>query len=452
MILFLDTETTGVNPKLDRLVQLAWIIATDNGDEISRSSMIVRPDGFVIPPGAARVHGITTEMAIRSGIPLKQAIQQLTTASKGVALLVAHNITYDLGILKGEFHRAGLAYPFPSTPGICTMKASTNYCGLPKVGGKSGFKYPKLDELYRHLFGYDFLNAHNAEADTEACMACYFELIKRGVLSSIGAQTRDPRAEAANYSRNVASPLSPVNSSSVGIDNAPEPYSCDSDDDTDFFILSDLGPRHSPEASYSSSDRTHAKLVADKSGQNKHSPSELLTNNFTATPESSTTLNPIGNAEWDLGRKEFLKENDVYSKALNVSLHDIAPQIVGKMLIELNIQSIADVLNYSESKLRKLATEAGDDAILLFLSNTLYACSAAVQEEHSRRQRKFDADRSDTLKLLHGINAGDRCSAAGCEKPAELSLSGVIYCLGHYWEEKTTAYKRPGIPEHWRSA
>jgi DNA polymerase-3 subunit epsilon len=184
MILFLDTETTGVNPKLDRLVQLAWIAATDTGDEVSRSSMIVRPDGFVIPQGAARVHGITTEMAIRSGIPLKQAIEQLTTAGKGVALLVAHNLTYDLGILKGEFHRAGLAYPFASTAGICTMKASTNFCRLPKAGGNSGFKYPKLDELYRHLFGYDFLNAHNAEADTDACMKCFFKLAEVGALNS----------------------------------------------------------------------------------------------------------------------------------------------------------------------------------------------------------------------------------------------------------------------------
>jgi DNA polymerase III epsilon subunit-like protein len=184
MILFLDTETTGVNPKLDRLVQIAWIAATERGEEISRSSMLVRPDGFVIPYGAARVHGITTEMAIRSGIPLKQTLQQLTTAGKGVALLVAHNLSYDLGILKGEFHRAGLVYPFSLTPGICTMKASTNYCRLPKAGGNAGFKYPKLDELYRHLFGYDFLNAHNAEADTEACMKCYFRLVDLAVLPS----------------------------------------------------------------------------------------------------------------------------------------------------------------------------------------------------------------------------------------------------------------------------
>jgi DNA polymerase III epsilon subunit-like protein len=184
MILFIDTETTGINPKLDRLVQIAWITATEAGDEVSRSSMIVRPDGFAIPFGASQVHGITTELALRSGVPLKQSLLQLQTVADSVSLIAAHNLSYDLGILKNEYHRAGLPYPFTSTPGICTMRASTSYCCLPKKNGSSGFKYPKLEELYRHLFGYDFLNAHNAEADTEACMKCFFKLIEVGQLDA----------------------------------------------------------------------------------------------------------------------------------------------------------------------------------------------------------------------------------------------------------------------------
>lgn len=46
-----------------RLVQLAWILADDKGNKIHSGNLIVRPDGFEIPTDAAKVHGITTEIA-----------------------------------------------------------------------------------------------------------------------------------------------------------------------------------------------------------------------------------------------------------------------------------------------------------------------------------------------------------------------------------------------------
>ena len=43
---------------------------------------------------------------------------------------------------------------WPSNPSICTMKLSTNYCKLPKLGPASrfpGYKYPTLKELSNKL-------------------------------------------------------------------------------------------------------------------------------------------------------------------------------------------------------------------------------------------------------------------------------------------------------------
>ncbi len=178
--------------------------------------MIVRPEGFVIPQGAARIHGITTETAMRSGMLLRRCLQQLVIAGDDATLLVAHNLSYDLGILNREFHRAALPNAFESVPGICTMRAATNYCRLPKVNNRTGYKYPTLDELHRRLFGYDFLNAHNAEADSEACMKCFFELCKLHVIeppttvpissrpskSEIGVPTA-PLGQADNLQRRI---------------------------------------------------------------------------------------------------------------------------------------------------------------------------------------------------------------------------------------------------------
>ena len=49
-------------------------------------------------------------------------------------------------------------------PTYCTMNEMTDVCKLPgKFAGK--YKWPKLQEAYRHAFGKDFDGAHDALAD-----------------------------------------------------------------------------------------------------------------------------------------------------------------------------------------------------------------------------------------------------------------------------------------------
>lgn len=45
-------------------------------------------------------------------------------------------------------------------------------------GSNTGFRYPSLRRLHRTLFGHDFDNAHNALADTQACMNCFFRMCR----------------------------------------------------------------------------------------------------------------------------------------------------------------------------------------------------------------------------------------------------------------------------------
>ena len=59
------------------------------------------------------------------------------------------------------------------------MLSSINYC---KILGKDGYKYPKLQELYRKLFGKEFEDAHDALCDTEATEKCFWELKKQGII------------------------------------------------------------------------------------------------------------------------------------------------------------------------------------------------------------------------------------------------------------------------------
>lgn len=189
MPLFFDTETTGVPrnyraPVSDlknwpRMVQLAWLATDHQGNELAAAELIVRPEGFTIPADAARIHGITTERALAEGVPLAQAAEAFLAALQGADLLVGHNIEFDCNILGAEFLRLGGPNPLEGKKRRCTMQESTDWCRLP---GPYGFKWPKLEELHRKLFGQPFEGAHTALADVRACARCYVELQRLGVM------------------------------------------------------------------------------------------------------------------------------------------------------------------------------------------------------------------------------------------------------------------------------
>lgn len=187
--LFFDTETTGVPrnykaPSSDtrnwpRLVQLAWILTDENGNRIHTGNQIVRPDGFVIPTDAARVHGITTQRAMVEGIPLNEVINQFKADLEAATCIVCHNVEFDKKIVGAEMIRLGMRDEVGRKKSHCTMLSSTNFC---RIRGYYGYKYPKLQELYWKLFGEDFDDAHNAMSDIEATERCFWELKKRGVM------------------------------------------------------------------------------------------------------------------------------------------------------------------------------------------------------------------------------------------------------------------------------
>ncbi len=185
MYLFFDTETTGIeNP---RIVQIAWAVTDENGNELRTQSFIVRPDGFEIPASATRIHGITTEVALRSGIEIASALEAFAKDVVDAAILIAHNVRFDEGVVIGEFLRAGQnETPLSGKTFYCTMQSSTDFC---KIKGRRGYKWPSLEELHILLFGDTFESAHSALADVRACAKCFFELKRRGVISG----TETPR-------------------------------------------------------------------------------------------------------------------------------------------------------------------------------------------------------------------------------------------------------------------
>lgn len=189
MYLFFDTETTGLPrswkaPVTDlknwpRMIQIAWILCDEKGNRIESKDFIIKPEGFIIPIEASRVHGISTEKALDEGEDLKKVLAIFNELVNQSNYIVAHNISFDEKIMGAELLRKEIKSDFEQKRKLCTMKASTDYCMLP---GPYGYKWPKLSELHIKLFGEDFDEAHDASVDINATEKCFWEMRRKGLI------------------------------------------------------------------------------------------------------------------------------------------------------------------------------------------------------------------------------------------------------------------------------
>lgn len=187
--LIFDTETTGLPrnwkaPVSDlknwpRMVQLAWVLVNEAGEELNNQNFIIRPDGFIIPLSTSLVHGISQEKALNEGQDLAEVLTVFQEDLKKSTHLVAHNISFDIKILGAEYLRKTAKNPLPLMPQICTKESGTDVCKIP---GRYGYKWPSLAELHYKLFKTDFEDAHNAAADVAATKNCFLSMKKQGYL------------------------------------------------------------------------------------------------------------------------------------------------------------------------------------------------------------------------------------------------------------------------------
>ena len=193
MYLIFDTETTGLPKKWNapvsdsdnwpRCIQLAWQLHDETGKLSSNSSFLIKPENFDIPFESEKVHGISTALAMKDGLDLKEVINRFLIDLKKSKYLVGHNVKFDINIIGAELYRLGIVSNFSQLKVVDTCTEITaNLCKLP--GGRSGkFKFPTLIELHDFLFRDSFEHAHNASADVEATARSFFELIRTDIFS-----------------------------------------------------------------------------------------------------------------------------------------------------------------------------------------------------------------------------------------------------------------------------
>lgn len=191
MILVFDTETTNLpQPKLPlthpaqaRICQLACILLDELFNEVGCFYSLIKPNGWIMQPGAQAAHGITQEKCEKQGISIDDAMIMLFTfnriATKG---RVAHNIKFDTELFNIELNikngKSNMSPQFLDSGAniFCTMLAMTPVCKLPGRGN-GNYKWPKLSEAAKHI-GVELNGAHDALNDVRATAKIFHWLVE----------------------------------------------------------------------------------------------------------------------------------------------------------------------------------------------------------------------------------------------------------------------------------
>lgn len=106
-----DTETTGLDPKCDKLVEVAWARAFQpgTGHRFGADAACLLQPGIPIPPTASAIHHIT-DADVQDAPPYGPDIEAAMLRDADV--LVAHNAGFDAGFLEPPAH----------LPQVCTYR------------------------------------------------------------------------------------------------------------------------------------------------------------------------------------------------------------------------------------------------------------------------------------------------------------------------------------------
>ena len=106
-----DTETTGLNPQVDEVCQIAAVrVVNGKLADGERFDMLVNP-GRPIPAGSTAVHGITDEMIVDAP-SVSEALARFHRFSEG-CVLVAHNAPFDMSFLRRRETQIGKRFDQP---------------------------------------------------------------------------------------------------------------------------------------------------------------------------------------------------------------------------------------------------------------------------------------------------------------------------------------------------
>jgi DNA polymerase-3 subunit epsilon len=171
LVAFIDTETTGRDPQLDRLVEVGVVLGR-HGEVVERRTWLINP-GIPIPEESSAVHGIR-DADVRDAPTFAEALPEIVNALRE-AIPAAYNATFDRAFVLSEIARSGLTFD-SLPPGL---RRDVEWLD-PLVFARELYKDEQsraLGEMAQRL-GIEIVRAHRATDDAEAALRVLYALAK----------------------------------------------------------------------------------------------------------------------------------------------------------------------------------------------------------------------------------------------------------------------------------
>lgn len=158
-IVYFDTETTGVKPGKDQIIELALLVY-DDGECTEEYDEFI-DIGEKLPSKIVELTGITDEMLTNGKNP-KNVAHKIATTLKDNSVWVAHNTQFDLLFI---YNLLKQYYPYK----MVLEKLSKIYWldTLTIFKDRSGYPH-KLEDMVKHYELEDDVNFHRAISDARA--------------------------------------------------------------------------------------------------------------------------------------------------------------------------------------------------------------------------------------------------------------------------------------------
>ena len=152
-IVFLDLETTGVDPAKDRIVEISLVKVQPDGSKEVKTRRI--NPGMPIPPESTAIHGIADD-DVKDEPRFEQIAKSLAAYMEGCDLAGYNSNRFDIPVLAEEFLRAGVDVDLKKR----------RFIDVQNIFHK--MEQRTLVAAYKFYCDKDLTNAHSAEADTLA--------------------------------------------------------------------------------------------------------------------------------------------------------------------------------------------------------------------------------------------------------------------------------------------
>ncbi len=154
-LIVFDIESTGVSPRKDRIIELAAIKVTPEGEEISKC-WLMNP-GVAIPPETTAIHGISDDI-VKDCPTFADNAEEIFDFFRDCDLSGFNADRFDIPCLEEEFARVGMAF----------APSMRKHVDVQRIFHK---KEPRdLSAAVKYYLSRNHDGAHGAEADTRATL------------------------------------------------------------------------------------------------------------------------------------------------------------------------------------------------------------------------------------------------------------------------------------------